>query len=296
MSPIDEQQKLQLQRLYQHSAQAREDLLQRLQQHAPAQVQLFQLPKALQTRPLHRFDQIEVTPLSGSVAQQPTLNALHDLHRHGDDLQSQRVRRYPGIVRYHNDIGLMQAQQQLQHSIDAFKAQLHQDTERFSNKQDLRFKLLHEIAPNLITMHYYRAPMVLSQPVRRIRFGWVAKRIVAKINKADILARLNNSLTTPGKVIADMPAWRQSVEQEYRAIDSLPASVQLRIDREGGLRPTAFIQYSHGGRSQCPANLPLLLQQAQPLEVAPLPNWQQSSYPSAKGELLIPRLHLYRLN
>ncbi|QIZ76496.1 DNA replication terminus site-binding protein [Ferrimonas lipolytica] len=295
LTAIDSQQ---LHDKFAASQQLRQRLVETLAQRAPLQQLLCKLPGSLQTQPLHRFEQINVAAINNSSAHGLITDAIKDLYRNGDDVQSQRVRRYPGLIRFNPSPNSKLAElcQQLDQSIDTFKASLHRITAAAPNKQDLRFEILHDIAPNLITMHYYRSPMMIGQGIKRVRFGWVAKRIVAKTSKHEILTRLHNSLSSPGKVIADMPAWRQNIEQEYRAVDSLPANVELRIDREGGLRPTAFIQFSQGGRTQTPANLPLLIEQAEPIEVVPLPDWQQSDYPPAKGELLIPRLHLYRIN
>ncbi|WP_028115499.1 DNA replication terminus site-binding protein [Ferrimonas senticii] len=298
MNSVSESQLSLLKRQFEHALNHRRTLLDTLASHAPAQAQLQQLPLWLQTRPLEKIEQIVPEQIAGIDAHPALISALNDLYRRDDDLQSQKVRRYPGLVRFAavQQQSLIADAQQLQQSLAEFKEHLHQATAPYSNKQDLRFELLHQFAPNLITMHFYRAPVMLAAEVRRVRFAWVGKRIIAKTTKAEILQRLENSLVHPGKLIHDIPAWNRCVSDEIRAIQSLPANVELRIDRPGGLRPTAFVQYTDGRRWQTPANLPLLCAQDAPIEVVSLPNWQQKAFPEAKGEQLIPRLHLYRIN
>ncbi|GAA5187743.1 DNA replication terminus site-binding protein [Ferrimonas gelatinilytica] len=288
-----------LQRAFQGAQQARAALIAQVAGEGPLQALQFQLPEWLQTRPLERIEAIEPHRLSGVAAHQGAVAALKDLHRRTDDEQSQRVRRYPGLLRFqpssNPNASLAASIQRLEEGLTEFKARLHALTQGASNVQDLRFELLHQLSPHLFTMHFYRTPMLLEPQVRRIRFGWVAKRIIAKTDRDTVLSRLENALTNPGQAVVDMVAWQEHVAREYRAVQALPANAKLRIDRPGGLRPTAFIHFAEGHRRQVPANLPLLLAQPQPVEVVDLPPWQARAFPAAKGECLIPRLHLYRL-
>ncbi len=276
----------------------RQQLVQLLKAQPIEQAVLYGLPSSLQTQPLHRLEQITVNPIELPDAAMATTAALSDLYRQQEDTQSQKVRRYPGLIRLAStaEVPLAQTVAQLNQATESFKRELHRLSNAHTQPQDIRFELIHQLAPHLITMHFYRTPMVATKAIRRIRFGWVAKRIVAKVTKKAILERLHNALTNPGKAILDMNAWQDMVAQEYRAIEALPSYVELRIDRPGGLRPTAFIQYDDGSRSQTPANLPIICQQSHPITLAPLPTWQQQAYPAAKGERLIERLHLYRIN
>lgn len=277
----------------------RQQLVQLLKEQPIEQAVLYGLPPSLQTQPLHRLEQITVSPIELPDAAMATTTALSDLYRQQEDTQSQKVRRYPGLIRLASTtkpVPLAQTVALLNQATESFKRELHRLSNAHAQPQDIRFELIHQLAPHLITMHFYRTPMVASKPIRRIRFSWVAKRIVAKVTKSAILERLHNALTNPGKTILDMNAWQDMVAQEYRAIEVLPSHVELRIDRPGGLRPTAFIQYDDGSRSQTPANLPIICQQSHPITLAPLPTWQQQAYPTAKGERLIERLHLYRIN
>ncbi|GAA4903662.1 DNA replication terminus site-binding protein [Ferrimonas pelagia] len=285
-----------LRQQFERCSHQRRTLSQTLSALGPSQSVQYALPCWLQTRPLDRIDTIPVETLSGSAAHQACVAALNDLHRKADDQQSQRVRRYPGVLRFATANALGQEIAALTQHLTEFKQQLHRLTEHAANVQDLRFELLHQLSPNLFTMHFYRTPVSLPSQVRRIRFGWVAKRIVAKIQRDELLQKLDNAMTNPGQSIMDMAAWQDNVARERERIASLPAQAQLRIDRPGGLRPTAFMQFEDGSRRQTPANLPLVLTQPQPVQVVDLPDWQQTAYPQAKGELLIARLHLYRID
>ncbi len=297
--PHSPQAMAELQRAFALAQSARNALVEQITRTAPAQAALFALPDWLQTRPLARIDAIVPKPLEGPEAHHGAVMAMKDLHRRSDDEQSQKVRRYPGVLRFHPPAeypaSFPDAIGHLSDTLAEFKTHLHRLTEGASNVQDQRFELLHQIAPQLFTMHLYRTPVWLGAPVRRIRFGWVAKRIVAKIQKEVVLEKLANALTNPGQAVADMAAWQDHVAREYRAVEALPAYARLRIDRPGGLRPTAFIQFTDGSRRQVPANLPLLFAQSEPVTIAPLPSWQAKTLPQARGECVIPRLHLYQL-
>ncbi|SHG90488.1 DNA replication terminus site-binding protein [Ferrimonas marina] len=286
----------QLEPLFEQCQRARSQLIQAITEQGPRQAQLYRLPEFLQTRPLEAIEQIEPELVEGSEAHPMAAKALGDLHRKSDDLQSQRVRRYPGLLRFDKSGELPKLIEQLDQRLVRFKTALHALTDGAANVQDARFELLHALSPNLFTMHFYRTPVWLGQRVSRVRFGWVPKRIVAKTDRASILSKLNNALTNPGQPVNDMDAWQAIVLREIKAIQALPDSIPLRIDRPGGLRPTAFVQFEQGGRRQLPANLPLLLAQPTPVRTVALPVWQQSAFPQAKGTLLIPRLHLYRLD
>lgn len=174
-----------------------------------------------------------------------------------------------------------------------------------------RFPLLHDhLFPGLITLQLYRHIIATDTPMQSIRFFWANKQSIVCLDQKSVLESLYRAQVNPGRsfLAEDYEHWFASVEDEIALIKSLPDNTQFRIRRPVPVQP--MIRFApvpaphHQAKAMsCPLPAIIFMRQSTQLPfIRPLETYQafdvkhrRQPTPRQELELLIPRLHLYRL-
>lgn len=175
-----------------------------------------------------------------------------------------------------------------------------------------RFVVLHEhLFPGLITLQLYRKIIAVAHPLQSIRFSWANKQSITSPTREELLTQLKRAQQKPGRSLLpdDYEAWVESVAKEINLIQSLPGDSQFRIRRPVKVQP--MIRFApvlgYSGAAPKPMSCPLpaivFLRNDEHIPIIrPLSPYDKNQIKHRRPplqrqdlELLIPRLHLYRL-
>lgn len=176
---------------------------------------------------------------------------------------------------------------------------------------ELRFSTLHDMLPGLMTLHVYRKIFISDDIFYSIRFFWANKQYIQKVTKNELIAKLQKSKVNPGRQFLDkkdLDAWQDAVEQELDIVMNVAESAELRIRRPIKVQPMARLTQKKLYNDektyvkQVANPIPIILfNQNNSLRVGSLADYNaeviahKRSPTPAKIELLIDRLHLYKL-
>lgn len=173
-----------------------------------------------------------------------------------------------------------------------------------------RFPILHErLFPGLITLQLYRQIIAINQPLQSIRFFWANKQSITCPTRDSLLEQLTRAQSNPGRSMLseDFDAWVAAVGNEIALIKSLHRDTEFRIRRPVKVQPMVRFAPFAGSDEKakamaCPLPVIVFLRQDTLPKIRPLTTYDETAIrhkrppePRQSLELLIPRLHLYRL-
>lgn len=208
----------------------------------------------------------------------------------------------------HVDIGLSLICQ-----LNSLKQQFESFVVKHIPVQDQRFKILHEhLFPGLMTLQLYRQIIVSEQHLRSVRFFWNNKMSILKRTRDEIISGLRKSQVNPGRsLLADeKESWFDAVEREIELISNCSFDTEFRIRRPIRVQPmvrfSTFYPNDIKPKSMaCPMPAIVFLPpHSQPPKVRALSSYSETDIKHRRDpkeqrqyntELLIPRMHLYKI-
>lgn len=275
----------------------------------PLQANVFQLPDIEKGKEHDEVPHISVIPCSGESAFDAGLQHFRRLfiHHHAQHISSKAAVRLPGVLCYSATYSQVKSTSALISEVNQLKKQLEKIIAVESGlPPEQRFEFVHAHLKGLITLSAYRSLTVLHNPTT-VRFGWANKSVIKNMQRDEVIARLEKSLTANRSVPPySREQWAELVSQELEDVMRLPEGVKLKIKRPVKVQPIARIWYQEEQKQvQHPCSMPLI-SLTDEFSETPVPllgdlgdydadNIQVKHRPRAKRlELLIPRLHLYR--
>ena len=275
------------------------------------QAAVFELPITLAGEEREPVSAIPVTPHTDPVvALSMACRAFGQFYLPPDSPYStQSPFRLPGYLLV--EIPNVQHGLQLVRSINQLKTDFSRTVLTAIPQVNQRFPLLHDhLFPGLITLQLYRNIIATDTPLQSIRFSWANKQSITCPDHKAVLDSLYRAQTNPGRSMLseEFDFWFENVEAEIALIKSLPDNTEFRIRRPVRVQPMIrFAPLPETALSakamSCPLPAIVFLQRACPLpKIRPLVDYQELNVkhrlpptPRQELELLIPRLHLYRL-
>ncbi|EHM47717.1 DNA replication terminus site-binding protein [Hafnia alvei] len=275
----------------------------------PLQANVFQLPNIEKGKEHDEVTHISVIPCSGESAFDAGLQHFRRLfiHHHAQHISSKAAVRLPGVLCYSATYSQVKSTSALISEVNQLKKQLEKIIAVESGlPPEQRFEFVHAHLKGLITLSAYRSLTVLHNPTT-VRFGWANKSVIKNMQRDEVIARLEKSLTAYRSVPPySREQWAELVSQELEDVMRLPEGVKLKIKRPVKVQPIARVWYQEEQKQiQHPCSMPLI-SLTDEFSETPVPllgdlgdydadNIQVKHRPRAKRlELLIPRLHLYR--
>lgn len=275
----------------------------------PLQANVFQLPDIEKGQEHDEVTHISVIPCSGESAFDAGLQHFRRLfiHHHAQHISSKAAVRLPGVLCYSATYSQVKSTSALISEVNQLKKQLEKIIAVESGlPPEQRFEFVHAHLKGLITLSAYRSLTVLHNPTT-VRFGWANKSVIKNMQRDEVIARLEKSLTANRSVPPySREQWAELVSQELEDVMRLPEGVKLKIKRPVKVQPIARVWYQEEQKQvQHPCSMPLI-SLTDEFSETPVPllgdlgdydadNIQVKHRPRAKRlELLIPRLHLYR--
>lgn len=275
----------------------------------PLQANVFQLPDIEKGKEHDEVTHISVIPCSGESAFDAGLQHFRRLfiHHHAQHISSKAAVRLPGVLCYSATYSQVKSTSALISEVNQLKKQLEKIIAVESGlPPEQRFEFVHAHLKGLITLSAYRSLTVLHNPTT-VRFGWANKSVIKNMQRNEVIARLEKSLTANRSVPPySREQWAELVSQELEDVMRLPEGVKLKIKRPVKVQPIARVWYQEEQKQvQHPCSMPLI-SLTDEFSETPVPllgdlgdydadNIQVKHRPRAKRlELLIPRLHLYR--
>lgn len=275
----------------------------------PLQANVFQLPDIEKGKEHDEVTHISVIPCSGESAFDAGLQHFRRLfiHHHAQHISSKAAVRLPGVLCYYATYSQVKSTSALISEVNQLKKQLEKIIAVESGlPPEQRFEFVHAHLKGLITLSAYRSLTVLHNPTT-VRFGWANKSVIKNMQRDEVIARLEKSLTANRSVPPySREQWAELVSQELEDVMRLPEGAKLKIKRPVKVQPIARVWYQEEQKQvQHPCSMPLI-SLTDEFSETPVPllgdlndydadNIQVKHRPRAKRlELLIPRLHLYR--
>lgn len=275
----------------------------------PLQANVFQLPDIEKGKEHDEVTHISVIPCSGEAAFDAGLQHFRRLfiHHHAQHISSKAAVRLPGVLCYSATYSQVKSTSALISEVNQLKKQLEKIIAVESGlPPEQRFEFVHAHLKGLITLSAYRSLTVLHNPTT-VRFGWANKSVIKNMQRDEVIARLEKSLTANRSVPPySREQWAELVSQELEDVMRLSEGAKLKIKRPVKVQPIARIWYQEEQKQvQHPCSMPLI-SLTDEFSETPVPllgdlgdydadNIQVKHRPRAKKlELLIPRLHLYR--
>lgn len=275
----------------------------------PLQANVFQLPDIEKGKEHDEVTHISVIPCSGETAFDAGLQHFRRLfiHHHAQHISSKAAVRLPGVLCYSATYSQVKSTSALISEVNQLKKQLEKIIAVESGlPPEQRFEFVHAHLKGLITLSAYRSLTVLHNPTT-VRFGWANKSVIKNMQRDEVIARLEKSLTANRSVPPySREQWAELVSQELENVMRLPEGAKLKIKRPVKVQPIARVWYQEEQKQvQHPCSMPLI-SLTDEFSETPVPllgdlgdydadNIQVKHRPRAKKlELLIPRLHLYR--
>ena len=275
----------------------------------PLQANVFQLPDIEKGKEHDEVTHISVIPCSGETAFDAGLQHFRRLfiHHHAQHISSKAAVRLPGVLCYSATYSQVKSTSALISEVNQLKKQLEKIIAVESGlPPEQRFEFVHAHLKGLITLSAYRSLTVLHNPTT-VRFGWANKSVIKNMQRDEVIARLEKSLTANRSVPPySREQWAELVSQELEDVMRLPDGAKLKIKRPVKVQPIARVWYQEEQKQvQHPCSMPLI-SLTDEFSETPVPllgdlgdydadNIQVKHRPRAKKlELLIPRLHLYR--
>lgn len=275
----------------------------------PLQANVFQLPDIEKGKEHDEVTHISVIPCSGESAFDAGLQHFRRLfiHHHAQHISSKAAVRLPGVLCYSATYSQVKSTSALISEVNQLKKQLEKIIAVESGlPPEQRFEFVHAHLKGLITLSAYRSLAVLHNPTT-VRFGWANKSVIKNMQRHEVIAHLEKSLTANRSVPPySREQWAELVSQELEDVMRLPEGVKLKIKRPVKVQPIARVWYQEEQKQvQHPCSMPLI-SLTDEFSETPVPllgdlgdydadNIQVKHRPRAKRlELLIPRLHLYR--
>lgn len=275
----------------------------------PLQANVFQLPDIEKGKEHDEVTHISVIPCSGETAFDAGLQHFRRLfiHHHAQHISSKAAVRLPGVLCYSATYSQVKSTSALISEVNQLKIQLEKIIAVESGlPPEQRFEFVHAHLKGLITLSAYRSLTVLHNPTT-VRFGWANKSVIKNMQRDEVIARLEKSLTANRSVPPySREQWAELVSQELEDVMRLPEGAKLKIKRPVKVQPIARVWYQEEQKQvQHPCSMPLI-SLTDEFSETPVPllgdlgdydadNIQVKHRPRAKKlELLIPRLHLYR--
>lgn len=275
----------------------------------PLQANVFQLPDIEKGKEHDEVTYISVIPCSGEAAFDAGLQHFRRLfiHHHAQHISSKAAVRLPGVLCYSATYSQVKSTSALISEVNQLKKQLEKIIAVESGlPPEQRFEFVHAHLKGLITLSAYRSLTVLHNPTT-VRFGWANKSVIKNMQRDEVIARLEKSLTANRSVPPySREQWAELVSQELEDVMRLPEGAKLKIKRPVKVQPIARVWYQEEQKQvQHPCSMPLI-SLTDEFSETPVPllgdlgdydadNIQVKHRPRAKKlERLIPRLHLYR--
>ncbi|MEG2040625.1 MAG: DNA replication terminus site-binding protein, partial [Hafnia sp.] len=212
----------------------------------PLQANVFQLPDIEKGKEHDEVTYISVIPCSGETAFDAGLQHFRRLfiHHHAQHISSKAAVRLPGVLCYSATYSQVKSTSALISEVNQLKKQLEKIIAVESGlPPEQRFEFVHAHLKGLITLSAYRSLTVLHNPTT-VRFGWANKSVIKNMQRDEVIARLEKSLTANRSVPPySREQWAELVSQELEDVMRLPEGAKLKIKRPVKVQPIARVWY-----------------------------------------------------
>lgn len=221
-----------------------------------------------------------------------------------ETLSTKAAVRLPGVICLEASTDEANQLRQLVDNINRLKRRLEQIITVDSGlPSEERYEFVHTHQRGLITLNAYRA-ITLLDAADSVRFGWANKHIIQKVSRETILEKLKKSRES-GRAMApwSREQWAEKLEEEAAAVNSLPASAELKIKRPVKVQPVARVWNKESQKQTqlaCPSPLIVICANAAEVpKIGELLNYDAKKvshrYKPQANVLypVIPRLHLF---
>lgn len=213
------------------------------------------------------------------------------------DVSTKSTYRLPGAINISScyDDDIIRVVDEINHKKNIFKSIV---TKSISDA-NLRFELIHNAFPLLITLQVYRNIKVINEPVMSVRPFWGNKQSIVRVTKEAILERLERSKKyPPNDIFKD--EWIEMVERERVDVSNVPDNASLRIRRPVKVQPLMWVRNIDRKMTSIVNPLPLIVLSDRPVTVGQLKDFDANNIrhknppKKNKRQLLVDRIHLYR--
>lgn len=224
------------------------------------------IPPVIRGMEKEPIDHIELSHLSGKAAVASACAIFNDLHIH-NDFSQKSARRMPGVLWL--SPASLSVSDKIVSTIDLInqsKAAIeHEITQKYASRQQ-RFEALRVISTGVMTLHLYRQIRCFrDSDVTSVRFSWLRKDVVSKVDKDKLLNEL-------GAEQARLGDDGVRLKLLINKIISTPEPL-LRYRREIKVQPVANMTI--GGRAKTvTATMPIIILQSSPLTIKPLSTFE----------------------
>ncbi|WP_163931600.1 DNA replication terminus site-binding protein [Paraferrimonas sp. SM1919] len=177
-----------------------------------------------------------------------------------DGLSGKYARRYPGCIRFSHQQARKYQLDALVEGINAVKNQIKVFVTDNYHDRFTRFDALHDALPGVMTLHLYRQIHLIEKDVQKVRFHWVNKANLQKVNKQQLVAKLNAEAQTSEQLY---------IKQLLNKVVSVKES-KLRYRRPVSIQPVSNIWFADKSRLTKTAALPMVIISDQHCQIYPL--------------------------
>jgi DNA replication terminus site-binding protein len=266
-------------------------LIEELKECGYSKAQYYQLPDVSSTDENNVPNTIQVSKITGELAQKAILNSFTDIYKK-EGLSSRVLKRHPGLLVINNADKQALTNRIVQ--VNKAKAQFKECVLAIDNN-DARFEAVHNAIPNLITLAAYRKIHSENESPFSVRFTWMHKHATQTLTRKMALDMLKKSASYRNPRMIDQQKWQTLVAQEQLRVASLGEKEKLRIRRPTRVSPQVNVRYTAQNRYHVSAALPfILINPDQDVKLGVLPNYEKPlSHPRKRDyDFLVDRLYL----
>lgn len=242
---------------------------------------------------------------TGEVALKKTLQHIGKFRAMNNESTRYSIK-LPGIVEVQCNLKAMQTITDLLDKLNAEKKQLKHVIHGLSKSVDERFEIVHDIEPGLIfSMATRSLPVFFQKNIVSARFSWEHKPQIKTLTKKQVIEKIDRSAAYTPNNGASQAGFLLHLQEERKLISHFSDGTLFNIIRDAPAAPILKLRFNepknpnNNGtettlRKDIHSHSPVfLLNCTEDFKFKSLGNYRGRTVNTARGEAIIPRLHLY---